>query len=601
MEAHKSNSSSSSSVEGFCDFCVWKRWQPTTHYQTCQGRANEIVSETMRTKGGDYRAIGEDAKRQILDEFCTDPNLDEDEDDDASIRQTATRRRKFCGDCLWKGTKYTCNAKVENMVDVYSVSRDKAIEAVLVDCIKGDDTNNASIVAKITSSTSFIAISALAFLSAITIYVLLRIGRVRDRVQTTTTSMKSKLGAGVIGLAFLSAIFGMQHQSIATDTRATTSSQKSDDAHITICNRRLYLKNMPPLPPNLEFGFPKDWDRSFSKPGGAIVLDSEFLYGRTGNNIREFFSAFDWARNEGVGLVVRERGFPMDKPLNELFMGLRRSHLENVLGFTFFDHVKEDYRSNLRSIRTGKLFYYGRTMKVLNINQTKSRREQIEHRHYILQEFYRFTAREMELSENRNNSLARKTMLGMCHSLRAIFGSDGQGAREEQLRLLGFNRTITEEYTAIHSRSFEGAGIAMMEKSEQELGVSAAAYTDLPPQMVKDLLAPLEMNKNSILLITDGENTRPIENLSSDPIIGPRFEVVPPEISTMISDGMLAILSTVFIGNPYSTYSQFIAQVRYALGIGPSYLFIKMDNDTKKWTAFCDDEYCFYNFTLGWP
>jgi hypothetical protein len=42
-------------------------------------------------------------------------------------------------------------------------------------------------------------------------------------------------------------------------------------------------------------------------------LDNEFLYGRTGNNIREFFHAFDWARNEGVGLVVKERGFPMDK------------------------------------------------------------------------------------------------------------------------------------------------------------------------------------------------------------------------------------------------------------------------------------------------
>lgn len=282
-------------------------------------------------------------------------------------------------------------------------------------------------------------------------------------------------------------------------------------------------------------------------------------------------------------------------------MGLHRSHLEKVLGFTFFDNAKEEHRSKLRSIRTGKLFYYGRTMKLFATNQTKSREDQIAHRHYILQEFYRLTAREMELNGSKNNSLARKTMLGMCQSLHSIFGTEGQGVSKEQLRSLGFNHTITEKYTAIHSRSFEGSGKEMMEKSEEELGVTAKAYNDVPPEMVKDLLTPLAMNDNSILMITDGENVRAIENLSSDQIIGQRFEVVPPQISTMISDGMLAILSDVFIGNPYSTYSQFIAQARYALGIGPSYLFIKMDNETKKWNAFCYDEDCFYNFTQGWP
>ena len=317
---HSSTSISISPVEGFCDLCVWKRWQPTTHYQPCVGRMNEIVSEAMGTKGGNYRTIEEDAKRQLLDEFCTDPNGDEDRDTD-TVQQTARQNKDFCGECLWTDGRYTCNSKVENMVNVYSISRDTAIDAVLVDCIRKDGANAATVAN--TSSTSFIAIAAFILAKkalALLIYVMYWV-RKRMRKQTQATSSiemsKSKLVAGVIlGLAFIS-IYRVQYQSVVSDATATlttpSSKHKPDDAHITLCNRRVYLKNMPPLPPSLKFGFPNDWERNFTKPGGAIILDNEFLYGRTGNNIREFFHAFDWARNEGVGLVVRERGFPMDK------------------------------------------------------------------------------------------------------------------------------------------------------------------------------------------------------------------------------------------------------------------------------------------------
>ena len=279
---------------------------------------NEIISETMRTKGGggDYRTIEEDAKVQILGEFCTDPNVDEDVLNDNTTQQTTRHHVEFCGECLWIDAKSTCNAKVENMVNVYSISRDDAIDAVLVDCTKEHGTN-ASI-----SNISFtwsIAIAILAFiLFAILIYVKTR-KRIRNEAQTPSASLisiemsKSKIGALVIlGLAFISTIYRIQIN-ITPDTRTISTTQKPDDAHLSICNRRVYLKNMPPLPPKLKFGFPNDWERSFTKLGGAIILDNEFLYGRTGNNIREFFHAFDWARNDGVGLVVRERGFPMDK------------------------------------------------------------------------------------------------------------------------------------------------------------------------------------------------------------------------------------------------------------------------------------------------
>jgi len=90
-----------------------------------------------------------------------------------------------------------------------------------------------------------------------------------------------------------------------------------------------------------------------------------------------------------------------------------------------------------------------------------------------------------------------------------------------------------------------------------------------------------------------------VDRLRSSPRIGPVFQVVPERISTLTGDLLLAILADVFVGNPISTFSQYIVQARYALGIQNSYLFARKGHDGT-WETFCNDEPCFYHWVNLW-
>jgi len=112
--------------------------------------------------------------------------------------------------------------------------------------------------------------------------------------------------------------------------------------------------------------------------------------------------------------------------------------------------------------------------------------------------------------------------------------------------------------------------------------------------MISSILAPLGMLDSSILMITDGQNSEVVDRLRSDPVIGPNFHVVPDKVSTMTGDIMLAIMSEVFIGNPSSSFSQYITMVRYALGFEKSYLHVRKKDSDGTWETYCADESCFY-------
>ncbi|KAL7527932.1 hypothetical protein ACHAXR_002201 [Thalassiosira sp. AJA248-18] len=333
---------------------------------------------------------------------------------------------------------------------------------------------------------------------------------------------------------------------------------------------------MPHVPSNSEttqFGI-NNWKRSLEN---AVVLDHrlEKIHGRTGNQIRGFFHAFDYARDRGGPLVIHDTGFPMDSTLRKLYLGLSRHDLEHRLGLLLYDGVDEKYQSKMHLLGTRWARDY------VSKNDAYTQYDSIQHRHYIIQQLYRMTAREMELHPNSPGTA------DMCASYHAFFGKDG-GPNVQ----LGIQKQITNKYTIIHSRSFEGKDF--LEEAHRHYGVDARASLDYPPDLITSILTPLGMNNHSILLITDGQNTDVVDRLSSDAAIGPYFQVVPQAVSTMAGDIMLGILSNVFIGNPASSFSQYIAMVRYALGFGRSYLYVRRDALNGKWETFCDDESCFY-------
>ena len=164
-------------------------------------------------------------------------------------------------------------------------------------------------------------------------------------------------------------------------------------------------------------------------------------------------------------------------------------------------------------------------------------------------------------------------------SLYALFG---RGASKEELWKVGILKEITKNYTVIHSRKLEGFGTKFMDKAHEVFGIDNRAAVDLPVDMIKSILAPLQMHEKRVLVITDSQSLAPIQRLSVDPALGPHVLVIPKGISTLTGDIMLAILADVFIGNPVSTFSMYIAQARHALGIGKSYLFHQKNERIQK-------------------
>ena len=367
----------------------------------------------------------------------------------------------------------------------------------------------------------------------------------------------------------------------AVDLNATILDPSSTQSFFTLCNRKLYFDDMPHVQststdPHSQYGI-LNWTRSLDR---AIVLEPSLnkVHGRVGNQIRGFFHAFDYARDHDGALVMHPTGFPMDTTLKKLYLGFNdatnHKELEERLGIILYEHVDVKYRDTMYTLGTRWARDY------VSTNKKYTQYDMIQHRHYIIQQLFQMTSREMELHPTSND------VIETCKSYNAFFQDGGE-----------FHGKISNKYTIIHSRSFEGKDF--LEEAHRHYGVDPRASLDYPPDLISSILSPLDMTNSSILMITDGQNPSVAKRLASDPTIGPHFLVVPQSISTMSGDILLAILSDVFIGNPASSFSQYIVQVRYALGFDKSYLYVRKNVDVinggYNWETFCVDESCFYD------
>jgi hypothetical protein len=171
----------------------------------------------------------------------------------------------------------------------------------------------------------------------------------------------------------------------------------------------------------------------------------------------------------------------------------------------------------------------------------------------------------------------------MCSGIDAVFGAD--------------NKEVI--YSTIHQRSMEGqAGITLMQRMSKASGCHPTAAISMEPEYVKSILRPLGMLNHPIVLITDGQDFNIIRRLINDPEIGPKLRLVPEGASWVGGDITLAVMSNVFIGNPASTFSGFIAKSRLALGFGHSYLF-RAQNEKGEWHTVCGDTCVFDKKVMG--
>lgn len=196
-----------------------------------------------------------------------------------------------------------------------------------------------------------------------------------------------------------------------------------------------------------------------------------------------------------------------------------------------------------------------------------------------------------------------------CHILRTLYRSYNTGfgvnIRSKPVENMcsvidsmfeGTGRSSWARYSVIHSRSLEGEpGLRLLGRIARKSGTHPTAALDMEPDYIKAILEPLGMLEHPILFITDNQRPEILEKLLADPDIGPSIQLVPPDASWIGGDITAALMANVFIGNPASTFSGFIAKSRLAVGYQAKRTFMfRKKNEDGKWVDACDHR-CIFN------
>lgn len=119
----------------------------------------------------------------------------------------------------------------------------------------------------------------------------------------------------------------------------------------------------------------------------------------------------------------------------------------------------------------------------------------------------------------------------------------------------------------VHARYLDGNAVWRLERLASATGMTIeGGVMQMGPAYVKGILKPLNMLDHPIILITDGQLAAVERGLLNDEILGPKLMVLSDKDALDGADVALAVLADVFIGNPASVTSGFIARSRMALG-----------------------------------
>ena len=202
--------------------------------------------------------------------------------------------------------------------------------------------------------------------------------------------------------------------------------------------------------------------------------------------------------------------------------------------------------------------------------------EYVEYQSHILRTLYRSINRGVGVN------MRNRAVKDMCSVIESTFGGGGG--------VWGDSGGSAAKYSVIHSRSLEGEpGLFLLGRVSRRSGCDPTAALEMEPDYVKSILGPLGMLRHPILFITDDQRPEILARLLDDPDLGPNIRLVPPDASWMGGDITAAVMSDVFIGNPASTFSGFIAKSRVALGYddASTYMFRKRDR-SGMWVNACD-------------
>jgi len=295
-----------------------------------------------------------------------------------------------------------------------------------------------------------------------------------------------------------------------------------------------------------------------------LLLEGVNTFGRMGNNLIEFLHSLQLARDNDAVVGVMMGSWPMHLIL-DMWMAVHdgdfaawRAFMEQSFCIRTFDSLEEtEQYKKVIHMETRDLFMY-RNKGPLN--------QYIEFQGHIIRTLFRSYNNGIGLN------MRKQPVKDMCSVLNAIFGNEQHSA----------------VYSVVHSRSLEGEpGLKLLGRIANKVGCDPVAALDMTPEYVKSILEPRGMLEHPILFITDNQRPEILEKLLADSDIGPNIRLIPEEASWVGGDITLAVMADVFIGNPASTFSGFIAKSRVSLGYDDNYLFRKK-NDDGKWVDVCE-------------
>ena len=312
----------------------------------------------------------------------------------------------------------------------------------------------------------------------------------------------------------------------------------------------------------------------------VLLLDGLAGFGRTGNNFIEFLHALQYARDqpENTNMIVGIMfGTFFQQLIQEFSFAIQDDNLlsfkemfELAFCVKIFDNESElkEYKQVERVDNrdtTRDMFLYaplrseeGDEPGSISKTGVKLQSEYVEYQTHLLRTFWRSynTGDGVDMHHNQ--------VQDMCSVVDRMYPQDRKK-----------NQGI--KYTVIHSRSLEGdPGKHLLKRIAVGSGCDDRAALDMEPSYIKSILKETDMLGHPVLFITDHQRPEILRKLRDDPDIGPNIRLIPDEVSWVGGDITAAVMSSVFIGNPASTLSGFIAKSRVALGYTDNYLFRRL-------------------------
>ena len=367
--------------------------------------------------------------------------------------------------------------------------------------------------------------------------------------------------------------------------RHVSSERDGDGGQFTLCSRR---RTSPApieyLPPNLEQKFllpssascPRTHGGSeFNPDTPTLVLEGYETYGRTGNHIITLFNAIQYTRDNQFQLCIMYNSWAMNVILQYFFAD--RNH----------DGTEQEWKDRIERTLCIKVIHDTEDVAgwrvvlkdAVDLFRYKSfspPEEIVANKLSVLRTLFR------HYNTGQGTNQFGDTSRNMCSGVNALLGNRIEGLEPPP-------PSEATNYTVIHLRYLEG-NVKLLLSQSMRTGCDPAGALEMSPDYVKSILKEAGMMNNPVIVITDNQQRKSLGMLLDDPEIGPQIQVVPESARWFGGDAMLAILANVFIGNPASTMTTFIASSRVALGFGEgNYLYRALDEDGH-WFTVCGNE-----------